>query len=186
MSEPDLDDDEARQPPLIIISVQQQLCSVPPMLRIFYSEAWEQCAVLVCISATCRVRILQASRRGREEKMHKLLSADRQWIAISLMTVWKTRWKHDKAAQTTWTSLARQAEGKRLTLLKLIIVLSCGDAYVQDICHRDTESCVQGAECSSQRQAAQAKAPQACDWESVTGITWRYTGSAVCKHYLIL
>ena len=95
--------------------------------------------------------------------MHRLFPADQHWMAISLMTAWKPCWKQDKAAHTTWTSLARQAEGTHLPLLKLYFMQSSGDAQVQDMPHRNTLSCLQGAECSSQRQAAQAKAPQACD-----------------------
>ena len=65
--------------------------------------------------------------------MHKLFPADQHWMAISLMTAWKTCCKQDKAAHTTWTSMARQAEGKHLPLLKLSVMLSSGDAQVQEI-----------------------------------------------------
>ena len=67
--------------------------------------------------------------------MHKLFPADQHWMAISLMTAWKTCWKQDKAAHTAWTSMARRAEGKHLPLLKLNFMLSSGDAQVQDIPH---------------------------------------------------
>ena len=111
--------------------------------------------------------------------MHKLFPADQHQMAISLTTAWTTCWKQDKAAHTTWTSMARQAEGKHLPLLKLLLMLSTYDAQVQDVAHCNTKSCLQGAEWSSQRQAAQAEAPQACDRKRVTAIRWRYTVSAV-------